>query len=174
MEPVTLEEVKLYLRIDGTDADPILNGLIQSAREYCETFQNRSYITQTWELVLDEFPWLPLSLPKPPLQSVVSIKCVNESGVETVWDPSNYVVDVYSEPGRIAMAQNGSWPSVNLQAINGVKIRFTSGYGTATDVPESIKSAIKVYVAHRFENPDRENVPKAVDMLLWQDRVVPV
>lgn len=173
-EPVSLADVKTYLRIDGTDFDALLTNLIKAAREYCEAFQNRAYITQTLELVLDEFPDMPLHLPRPPLQSVVSVKYTDVNGVETVWDPSNYLVDPVSEPGRIAFAYGKSWPNVTLQPVNGVKIQFTAGYGAASSIPENVKQAIMIFVAHRFENPDREDVPDAVHALLWPDRVVPI
>jgi uncharacterized phiE125 gp8 family phage protein len=173
-EPVSLAEVKAYLRIDGTDFDTLLTGLIKAAREYCENFQNRAFVTQTWELTMDEFPDLPLKLPKPPLQSVVSIKYTDQNGAETVFDPSNYLVDPVSEPGRIAFAYGKSWPSVTLQPVNGVKIQFVAGYGAASAVPENVKQAMMIFVANRFENPDREDVPDVVHSLLWPERIVPV
>jgi len=48
--------------------DDLLNALITTARQYCETFQRRAYITQTWECWLDEFPEDDyIALPYPPL-----------------------------------------------------------------------------------------------------------
>lgn len=175
-EPLTLPEVKEYLRIDAAEAsfDNILTGLIIAAREFCEIFQNRAYITQTWELTLDIFPKMPLKLPKPPLKTVNSIKYIDYLGAETVWDPSNYLVDEKSEPGRIAFSYQITWPSVTLQPINAVKINFDAGYGAALDVPENVKMAMKLYIAHRFENPDSEEVPTVVELLLWSDRMVPL
>ena len=67
-EPVSLSEAKEHSRITGTDEDDLITTFIEAAREYCEEYQNRAYITQTWDLSLDEFPDSPYSLPKPPLQ----------------------------------------------------------------------------------------------------------
>lgn len=55
-EPITLEEAKQNLRVDGNDDNFLLQSLIKQAREWCENFQNRRYITQTIEFVLDSFP----------------------------------------------------------------------------------------------------------------------
>jgi len=175
-EPVSLSEIKEYLRFDTSDTsfDNILNTLIIAAREYCENFQNRTYITQTWELTFDYFPDFPLKIPKPPLQSVLNIKYIDYLGVETIFDPSNYIVDTDSEPGRIAFAYNKSWPSVTLQSVNAVKIQFVAGYGDATVVPENVKLAMKVFITHRFENPESKDIPEAFYNLLWQDRMVPI
>lgn len=173
-EPIALQEIKDFLRVDGTDFDVLLTSLIKAAREYCEAFQNRAYVTQTWQLTLDEFPELPLKLPKPPLQSVASVKYTDQTGVETVFAASNYLVDPVSEPGRLAFAYGKSWPSATLQPVNGLKIEYVAGYGAAANVPENVKTAIKLWIAHRFENPDRDDVPEAVHSLLWSDRMVPV
>lgn len=172
--PAYLSEVKAYLRIDGTDFDTVLNDLLSSACRYCREFQNRSYVTETWELILDEFPCLPLSLPRPPLQIVDSITFVDQSGTEIIWDPSNYLVDNASERGRIAFAYGKSWPSITLSPLNGIRIRFTSGYGDISAVPPLFQTAVKLFIAHRFENPDSQDVPEAVHLLLWPDRIVPV
>lgn len=173
-EPVTTAEVKTYLRIDGDDFGQ-LEGLIKSAREAAEKFQERAFIHQTWDLVLDKFPTMPLKIPRPPLVSVESVKYIDYKGVERTWDSENYVVDVDSEPGRIALAYNVDWPSVELRSIGGVRIRFTAGYGVdGTVVPDSVKDAIVLYVGHRLDHPENEDIPDAFYNLLWSDRVVPV
>ena len=44
-EPVTLEEAKKHLRVEHDDEDDLIQGLITTAREYCEGFQNISLIS---------------------------------------------------------------------------------------------------------------------------------
>jgi len=180
-EPVTLAEAKAHLRVDITDDDALITSLITAAREYCEGFQNRAYITQIWKLTLDDFPNMPIKIPKPPLQSVDKIEIKDEDGNITVWDPSNYVVDTDSEPGRVLLAPDGLWPSVTLYPANGIQITFTAGYGDASAVPQRVKQAILLLVAWWYEQ--RETVvvgsvvnqaPFAVNALLWPERVVPV
>lgn len=43
MEPVTLEEAKLYLRVGHDDEDALISDLIVAAREYCETYTEQEY-----------------------------------------------------------------------------------------------------------------------------------
>ena len=57
-------------RAPATYEDALITGLIKAAREYCEGYQNRAYITQTWELILDAFPDSVIQIPLPPLQWV--------------------------------------------------------------------------------------------------------
>jgi hypothetical protein len=61
--------VDIILRGGATVEDSLVSGLIQAAREDCEGFQNRAFITQTWELWRDEFPENNyIDIPLPPLQ----------------------------------------------------------------------------------------------------------
>ena len=62
--------VEVIKKAGPTTEDNELNKIIKAAREYCEGFQNRAYITQTWELWLDAFPGEDfIELPLPPIQS---------------------------------------------------------------------------------------------------------
>lgn len=183
IEPVTVDDVKPQLRIDETDTDfdAILSPLIVAAREWCEEYQNRAYITQTWELALDHWPndyqnnrvWLGdryVKLPRPTLQRVESVTYTDVDGETTDWD--GYAVDTYSEPGKVV--PNDSWPRVKLAPVNGIRIQYVAGYGdTADDVPQKIKQAITLLTVHWFEN-GMCDPPPAVYYLLAQNRVIPI
>jgi len=181
-EPVTLQEIKDHLRILGTDEDALLTAMIQAAREYCEKYQNRAYITQTWELALDQFPPEDrIRIPLPPLQSISSVKYYGTDDTEYTLPATDYQVDIHSQPGRVVLGYGKSWPSITLRPANGVIITFIAGYGTTADeVPERVKQAIKVLVGHLYENREAtdikefKEVPFAVHALLGLDRIWPV
>ncbi len=179
VEPVSLQEAKLHLRLDiGTTEDDLLTSLIQAARQYCEGFQRRVYITQTWELWLDKFPDIDnIYLPWPPLQSVASIKYYDTADLEYLLHDSNYFVDTQSQPGRLSLNYGKSWPSTALRPTNGLCITFICGYGDAAeDVPVKALYAMKLLVGHYYENREAVSqsqlypAPMSVDALLWQDR----
>jgi len=76
VEPVTLDQAKLHLRVDSSDDNTLITALITTARQLAERETKRAFITQTWELHLDRA--LPeVEIPKPPLQSVDSIKAIS-------------------------------------------------------------------------------------------------
>lgn len=188
-EPVTLDEAKDHLRVDGTDDDTSITAMIKAAREYCEGYQNRVYITQTLELALDGWPCgNEIELSRPPLQSVTSL-IYTDNGVDVTWPASNYIVDDYSFVARLVKAKNVSWPSATLPSVNGIKIRYVAGYppdeavppDLAANVPQHVKQAIMLLVGHWYENRETvligsisKELEFTVQSLLSLDRVMPV
>ncbi len=183
VEPITTQDMKDHLRID-TDVDleaEEIESYISAARSWCEIFQNRAYITQTWDWALDSWPKSPFSIPLPRLQSISTIKYYDVDETEAVFASSNYQQDIISEPGRVSLVWNGAYPSTTLRPINGVIIRFIAGYGTAeTAVPNNIKQAIRLLVGHMYENREGtwikavDEIPLGIKSFLWQERLVPV
>jgi hypothetical protein len=58
-EPVTLAEMKNFLRIGNTftDDDQLIAGLIQAAREHAEKITGRAIAQRTFRMVLDSHPY---------------------------------------------------------------------------------------------------------------------
>lgn len=179
MEPVTLAQAKQHLRKTTDDEDALILALIVTAREQAESYTGRRFITQTWDYFLDRFPYCPevFEIPYAPLQSVSSVKYVDEAGAEQTINALDYQVDVKSEPGRIAPAYNKSWPSPRYQ-MNAVTIRFVCGYGLAAAVPYSISAAMLLIIGELFSNREETvpgsvaELPRAVDSLLAPYRVI--
>ncbi|WP_434565154.1 head-tail connector protein [Thermoanaerobacterium thermosaccharolyticum] len=143
MEPVTLEEAKLHLRIDGNEEDSLISALIMAARQKCEEYTRRAFITQTWELALDSASGK-VYLPRPPIQTIN----------EVTLDGKIVSAENYSLIG-----QDAFYPKISLNAVNpaGLVIRYISGYGSnAADVPQAIRQAILMLVAHLYEAREGE------------------
>lgn len=137
----------------NTTDDPYIRSLITSSREFVERETERALVTQTWEYTLDRFPCSdePIRLPWPPLQRVVSIDYLDESGNETTLDDARYVVDTGSLYGEISLAYGASWPSTYRQR-KAITVRFVAGYGDPADVPEALKAAMKLVLSDLYEH----------------------
>lgn len=169
-EPVTLTELKAQLRIDGSTEDAILAIYLQAAREWAESYTRRAFITQTWTLWLDNFPFgrspkwwdgvvdahintlnegaRDIVLPRPKLQSVTHLKTYGDDNTATTF--TGYIVDAASESGRIVLKNSETWPT-NLRAGNAIEIEFVCGYGAAAAVPMAIKTAILQVATKLYE-----------------------
>jgi len=161
IEPVTLEEVKLHLRVDGTEEDSLISALITAARQKAEEYTKRAFITQSWELALDSASGK-VYLPRPPVQAINEVILDGE-----IVSTENYAL----------VGQDVFYAKIPLNAVNpaGLVIRYTSGYGnTATDVPQAIRQAIMMLVAHLYEHrgDEAEEIPAMIKILLQPFRVM--
>jgi uncharacterized phiE125 gp8 family phage protein len=155
-DPVSVADIRAHLRIDSELEDALLVRYLQAALNRLEGrdgWLNRAFITQTWDWTLDGFPsGAALSVPLPPLQSVVSIQYIDTEGFGQTMSALDYVVDTKSEPGWIAPAYGRSFPSTQ-PAFNTVTIRFVCGYGPGpTAVPAAIRLALLGMVGDAYEH----------------------
>jgi uncharacterized phiE125 gp8 family phage protein len=170
-EPITLDEAKLHLRVDVTAEDTLINGLIIAARQAAEQATGRALMQQTWELALDCFPD-EIRLQMPPLQSVSSVKYLDQDGVLQTLATSEYLVNDYKEPARIVLAYGKSWPSTRDQE-NAVLVRFVAGYADADAVPQEIKQWMLMLIGSMYANRERETVGSAAAVELgFVDRLL--
>lgn len=156
IEPVTLNEAKLALRVDIDDDDILIEFYISAARSWIEEVcrPRLAMITQTWKYVADEFPSSDtLELKVCPLISVTSVTYTDENGVTSTIPSTDYVVDAINQPGRLRLKSTASWPSTTLQVVNGFAVNFTAGFGAAVAaVRPELRQAILLLVAHQYEN----------------------
>ena len=179
VEPVTLDEAKAHLRLDTDADDAYVSALITAARERIELFLRRALITQTFEYTLDGFPASPsliystsvIDLPRPPLQSVESIKFIDTGGNVRTLPSESYVVDASSdEIGRVALAWTQYWP-ITRCSINSVVIRFVAGYGDAPeDIPQAIRQGILIEISNLYEDREDVVVGQNISMLSLSER----
>lgn len=171
-EPVSLDEVKDHLRIEFTDHDSQLLGLITASREWVEEYLRRAIVQQTWKYYLQSWPSSDeFELPFPPLQSVTAIKYTDSDDSETTWDSDEYEVDTDSEPGRIVLAYGETWPSTTLHPKNPIEIEYVAGYdddgGSPPDyrvnIPQAIKEALILDIAMHYDMAK-------VDVTLYEER----
>lgn len=167
-EPLTLLETKLHLRVDATDEDNLIHSLIIAARETCEGHTHRKFITQTWERYLDHWPQKPKEYIElmPGVQAVNWVKYFTRDGTEHIFDPAQYRVDIMSGPGRVVLMPDCSWPPDPLLPANGICVRFTCGYGSAQDVPATIKAAMLLLIGHWFEHREAVNIERGTPLAL--------
>jgi hypothetical protein len=175
VEPITLAEAKLALRVDHDEENADITRLIVAARELLELRASRTFVITSYSLALAGFPagggyfhrgrradpsqWFcggaPIQLPRPPLVSVQAVRYLDTAGASHTLSPSLYRV-LPGSPGILAPAIGAAWP-VTAAAPGALVIEYTAGYGAAAaSVPERFRRAVHLCVGAWYEN--REDV----------------
>lgn len=157
--PVSIAEARAQCRIDHSDEDVQLDGWIRAATEHCQNVTWRQFVTATLALRMCDLPSC-IYVPRPPLIAVSSITYTDLDGDTQTVSSSLYVVDSYSQPGRIIPAYNAVYPSDLRGYENDVTVTYTAGYGTAASVPTPLKQAILLLVSH-YRNQREAAAPLA-------------
>ena len=116
-------------------------------------------MTQTWDYYLDAFPEEDyIVIPFGNLQDVTSITYTDSDGnTTTMTADTDYVVEKNGEGlGRVVLPNDTEWPTATLKTSNPIVIRFVCGWTSASLVPESIKTAIKMLISDLWENRESQ------------------
>lgn len=147
-EPITLAEVKAHLRLDDGNEDALLSSLITTAREHLERTTGLCLIAQSWRLCIDLWPRDGiLQIVKHPVQAIENITVYDHAGAPVEVLLEDHLLDGEARPARLWLRN----PPVPGQVMNGIEIEFVAGFGeTGVDVPDSLKQAMLLHVAHMF------------------------
>lgn len=161
-EPFDLTEAKEVLEIEGTDKDAMIQALITTAREHAESVTGRSLMTQTRVMYLDYFPlddtiWIPNA----PVQSITHVKYYDTDEVEQTLSSSDYWTDLTGDYPRIVI--KNYWPAAECRP-NAVTVTTVCGYADAERIPQGIKSAMKLIMAHLFEHREQNTTDQLYEI----------
>lgn len=161
VEPVTLADMKDYLRVIGTDEDNLITNQIAAARQKVEKILGRALITQSW-IKVSSISLRRITIEYPPLQSITSINSYDDANVATLNPAANYIVVSTSEPGLVLLKEGVSWLTHRNNAS--FEIIFVAGYGdAASDIPEEIIEGVKMYVTKIYNRRGDEAAVREAD-----------
>lgn len=176
--PVSVREVGEHLRIDTGPEAYLLQTYIAAATDHLDGFTGilgRCLVDQVWRQDFDTF--YGLRLPFPDCKNI-SVVWRDAAGVVTAVAAPNYFLESTSAGLDLRFVSGWSAPSLPHGGAAPVSVTFTAGYGTAQQVPFSLKQAILLMVGHSYrfrEAVTDEGVailPLAFDALTSPHRVV--
>jgi uncharacterized phiE125 gp8 family phage protein len=186
LELITLEEAKVHLRLglDEHPEDVLISSLCRAAREACERIAEEAFVTSTWDYFRDDIP-AEVAIPLGQVQYFESIGTKDSGGTLTtdeIGDTSppatetdDWLIDVASGNARLIRKSGIETIKIAGQA-QVFQVRFVAGYGDPWDVPEKIKAAVLLMLAHLYEHRGDEGaaIPETIQFLLRQDYVYPM
>lgn len=154
-EPLTLAEVKEFLRVDHSDDDATLAIFIAAARQLCESYTRLALMPTTFEEYFDDFPQYTgtykdeIRLSRSPVSAVTYVKYIDGNETTITASASDYKTDLISQPARIS-PDNGWFGT--YETINAVFIRYVAGYANAASVPAPLKHGMLLVIGDMYEN----------------------
>ena len=144
VEPLTVVDTAAYLRLDGEEELGLVAALIRSARLTVEAASGCALIEQGWRVSLSAWSaGRPFRLPVTPLIAVERVRALAATGTAIDLAPAAYRIDP-ADPPRLV---------VDAPAAERLEIDWRAGFGTAPEtVPEPLRQAVRLLVAHWFEN----------------------
>ncbi|WP_426043696.1 head-tail connector protein [Caulobacter sp. DWR3-1-2] len=145
---VSLALAKQHLRIDGGDEDVLVQAYIASTTDHIdgpEGWLGRAIGSQTLEWRGPAFPANPsLALPLGPARSIVSVKYLDQAGVDQTWPDANYrlVGDCLTPDSDVV------WPRYREEA-NAVRVQWVAGYEAT---PPAIVGAVLLLIGEAYSN----------------------
>lgn len=182
--PVSLPEAKAHLRVDFTDDDTLIEGLIRAATEHLDGWTGilgRCLVEQEWSQTFDGFAReLPLSLT--PVISISSVTVGSEaidSGSYSLkvdsGGNSRVVVDGVSASGETSVVYKAGYATIpEVPAVPGEDENDpgTPAIPAKSTVPDPLKVAILLLVGHLYNNREAttsvsiSQLPFAVNSLI--------
>jgi uncharacterized phiE125 gp8 family phage protein len=163
---VTLEDIKLYLRLLGTDSDDAeLSSFIRVAEDFIRIKTGHCLPSSSFELNL---PWLSrrvLTLPVYPVTAITSFQVLNPD-TETYENVENYRTSLLTIPATISPKAYAFWPAQYRFGPFNVRIVFNAGYtGSGFRIPDTLTHCVKMLVAHYYESRNIVSFNPVVNMV---------
>lgn len=165
VEPITLDQAKVFLKMDDTDADDaLISALVTAARQSVESYTNSALIIRTFQEKYPAFAPRGLALSVSPLQDVSAVQYLTQGGSEETLSTSVYRVNTFTKPGSIYLRDGQTFPDT-LSEDNAVTVTYQAGYGDASgDIPGPIISAIYLTLGELYQT--RQNSVRQLPTLV--------
>lgn len=181
---ISLADLKAHCRVDFDDDNAVLEAFEVAAVAHLDGWTGllgRCLVTQTWQVAFEGWSGLGcLRLPFPNTSSVV-VSYFDADDVEQTVSNSLYSVHETSTGSVVRFSDSFSNPAVYSDRVDGVRVAQTCGFGAVDAVPGPLKTAIKMMVAHWYENREgvvvgtsADEFPMGVTMLIAPYRRVGV
>jgi uncharacterized phiE125 gp8 family phage protein len=168
---VSLADMKLFLRVDGSDEDTTITALLNAAVTHISDYTNRHFTGESdAKFYLEK--WRSASLAFGPVTRISAVKYYDRSGTLQTLDVSKW----YAEEGTDNTRRVYFHDTPDLEEYNASPVYLECKVGAQESA--SVQTATKLLVAHWFENrravvtTSVNTVPLSVHSLLNSERII--
>lgn len=182
---IEIVDARRQCSVDDSDSDDLLTALVGAVTEALEMprgILRVCLLKQTWRESLSGFPRGAIHLPIEPMIEVTKVEYM--AAGSTTW--SELAADQWEAyrtdlGGFVQPVAGASWPDTS-DRVETVRVTYDAGFGVkVSDVPQAIRHAAKMLVAHYFENREAtivgiqaQELPLGVQYLLQPWFRIPV
>lgn len=160
IELLTLEEVRLHLRLDAYGSPPEhpdderIESLIVAARADAENFINGPIAQWQRELRLVDFGCGDIAIPDAPLVSIDSVTYIDAGGDTQTVAAGTYEVAGTPRSPTLRPKYGVRWPTDVRDQDDAVRVRYTAGYSddSPPTLPGPIRAAMLLTIGNLYEN----------------------
>ena len=150
---ITVADLKAHLRVTHTQEDTLISALRSAAISWVEEHCNIKLGSYTARGYLPD--WRVAYFPIGPVTAITEVKYQTTADKDYTTDLTTlgttlWYTDEITQPARIAFRD---YPTTYDYALTPVVVTFTAGY---TTMPAPILQAIRLLVAHMYENRQEE------------------
>jgi uncharacterized phiE125 gp8 family phage protein len=175
---VSLADLKRHVAIDVSESyyNSMLESMEAAAVEYIESRSRLTLRQSDWLVSFEKFPKDRdgIKLPIWPILDKNSVTINYTPPVGAVQPFTLFQIANNAPPVSLYLNPNETWPETLIGQVDAVEVAFTAGYQA---IPEMVKHAVKLLVAHWFRNRETvvvgtisKDLEKTVDALLVQFR----
>lgn len=171
---ISTADLKTHLRVDGSDDDTFIDGLLSAATDMLEgpngILGGKAIGAQTWKYTTGRVSGsAALYLPITPATAITSIKYYDADNVQQTATTGDF--DFYSNEDQafIKPKTGNAWAAMYSRA-DAVEVVYTAGFAT---IPDTLTHALKLIVGHLYENREAvitgtitAELPLAVDVMV--------
>jgi len=150
---ITVADLKAHLRVTHTQEDTLISALRSAAISWVEEHCNIKLGSYTARGYLPD--WRVAYFPIGPVTAITEVKYQTTADKDYTTDLTTlattlWYTDEITQPARIAFRD---YPTTYDYALTPVVVTFTAGY---TTMPAPVLQAIRLLVAHMYENRQEE------------------
>jgi uncharacterized phiE125 gp8 family phage protein len=157
--PITLQQAKDHMYVTISEDDTLIQSMIDTATTQTQNYTGLQLVDATYVQSLDAWQDT-IELLRNPVKSITSIKYYDEDDVLQTLTATDFILDNFSIPNKLIKDVDATLPSLKSKP-NAVEIEFIAGY---TDIPEPLKTYIKMTTSTFYENREEFNISKSNEL----------
>lgn len=157
-EPITLEQAKAQLRVDGDDEDQVIRDAIVSARGWVERYTG---LVLTRRIVREALPAFGYRLRAWPVVSITSVSYFDPWRATQTLDAESYMMDASGRPARLLAS---SWPRHLLNSR--ITVTMDAGFADVAainDFEPVLMQAMRQLLAGFYNDRETGGIAGAVE-----------